>query len=140
MLVGGIYGDGGVTEHGLGARGGDDDGARTVGEVVADMEEGADALFVLNFKIGDGGAEDRVPVDDVGAAVDEALSVEPNERFLDRDAEAVVHGEVLARPVDAGTEAAHLVGNSRAVLLLPLPDAGSEGLAREVGAGLAFGG
>jgi len=35
----------------------------------------AGALFGLDFEIGDGGLEDRIPVDDVSAAVDETLLV-----------------------------------------------------------------
>ena len=134
-LVGGVHGHGHVGEHGLGAGGGDDDGAGAVGERVADVVEMAGALFGFDFEVGDGGAEDGIPVDDVGAAVDEALLPEADEGFLDRDAEAVVHGEVLAGPVDARAEATHLVGDGRAVLLLPGPDAFGEGLAGEVGCG-----
>ena len=44
----------------------------------------------------------------------------------------VVHGEVLARPIDGGAEAPHLVGDGGAVLALPRPDPFGEGLAAEV--------
>ncbi len=107
----GIDGYGDVAEHGFGARGGDDDGAGAVGEGIADVVELAEAVFVRDFEVGDGGLLDGVPVDDVGAAVDEALLVEADEGFLDGDVEAVVHGEELAGPVDGGAEAAHLVGD-----------------------------
>ena len=45
-LVVRIDGDGDVAEHGLGAGGGDDDGAGAVGEGVADVVELAEAVFV----------------------------------------------------------------------------------------------
>ncbi len=139
-FVGGVYGYGGVAEHGLGAGGGDGDVAGSVGEGVADVVELAEAFFVLDFEVGDGGLDAGVPVDDVGSAVDEALLVEADEGFLDGDGEAVVHGEVLALPVDGGAEALHLVEDGAAVELAPAPDALDEGFAAELFAGCAFGG
>ncbi len=139
-FVGGVYGYGGVAEHGFGAGGGYGDRAGTVGEGVADVVELAEALFVLHFEVGDGGLDAWVPVDDVGAAVDEALFVEADEGFFDRDAEAVVHGEVFAGPIDGGAEALHLVEDGSAVELAPAPDALDEGLAAKLFAGGAFGG
>jgi hypothetical protein len=66
-------------------------------------------VVVGDFEVADGGLAAGTPVDDVGAAIDEALLVEADEGFADGDGEAVVHGEVLARPVDGGAEALHLV-------------------------------
>ena len=96
------------------------------------MVELADALFVLDLEVGDGGLDAGVPVDDVGAAIDEPLLVETNEGFFDRDAEAVVHGEVLALQSTRGAEALHLVEDGAAVELAPAPDALDEGLAAEL--------
>ena len=134
--VGRVDGNGSVAEHSFGARGGDDDGASAIGEGIADVVELAEAVFMRDFEVGDGGLLDGVPVDDVAAAIDEVLFVEPDEGFFHGDREPVVHGEVLARPIDGGTEAAHLVGDGRAVLALPLPYACGKGLAAE---GLAVG-
>src|ERR1019366_2359492 len=117
----GVDGDGGVAEERFGAGGGDDDGAGAVGEGVADVVELAQAVFVRHFQIGDGGLNLRVPVDDIGAAIDEALLVEADEGLFDGYVEVVVHGEVFAGPVDARAEAAHLIGDGGAVLALPLP-------------------
>ena len=122
--VGRVHRYGGVAKHGLGPRGGNDDGAGAVGKRVADVVELVDAVFVRDLEVGDGGLLDGVPVDDVTAAIDQPLLIQPDEGFLDRDVEVVVHGEVLARPIDGGAEAAHLVGDGGAVLALPLPDAG----------------
>ncbi len=112
--------------------------AGSVGERVTDVVELAEALFVLDFEVGDGGLDAGVPVDDVGSAVDEALLVEADEGFFDRDGEAVVHGEVFAGPVDGGAEALHLVENGSAVELAPAPDTLGEGFAAKLLAGGAF--
>ena len=92
------------------------------------MVELAEALFVLDFEVGDGGLDAGIPVDDVGAAIDEALLVETDEGFFDGGGEAVVHGEVFAGPVDGGSEALHLIEDGSAVELAPAPDALDEGL------------
>ena len=139
-VIGGVYGDGGVAEHGFRTGGRDGDAAGSVGEIVAHMVDGAQAFFGFDFEVGDGGLELRVPVDDVGSAIDEALLVEADEGFLDGDGEAVVHGEVFAGPVDGGTEAAHLVGNGSAILLLPGPGALGEGFAADGLAARTLGG
>ena len=78
-----IHRDCGIAEKRFGARGRDDDGAGAVGERVADRVELADALLVDDFEVGDGGLDDGVPVDDVGAAIDEALLVQADEGFDD---------------------------------------------------------
>ena len=45
-LIAGIYSDGGITEHGLRARGGDDDAAASIHELVANVKQVATALLV----------------------------------------------------------------------------------------------
>jgi hypothetical protein len=122
---------GNVAEHGLGPRGGDDNRPAAVGERIADVVELAQAVLVRDFEVGDGGLDLRVPVDDVGAAIDQPLLVEANEGFAHGDVEAVVHGEVFARPIDGGAQAAHLVGDGGAVLALPRPYAFGEDFAAE---------
>ena len=67
--------------------------------------------------------------------------MEADEGLSNSGGKVVVHGEVLAGPVDGGAEAAHLVGDGTAVLALPLPDALGEGFAAHLfAAGFAFGG
>ena len=78
------------------------------------------------------------PVDDVRAAVDEALVVEADEGFAHGNGEALVHGEVLAAPVDGDAEALHLLEDGSAVVTPPLPYALDEGLAAELLARTAF--
>ena len=83
-------------------------------------------LVVDDLKVTDGGLAAGAPVDDVGASVDESLMVEAREGFADGHGEVLIHGEVLALPVDGGAEALHLAEDSAAVVALPLPDACNE--------------
>ena len=69
----------------------------------------------------------RVPIDQPLVAIDQALAVEIDEDLAHRMAEALVHGEALARPIRGGTEAAQLADDGAAGLRLPLPDLLEEG-------------
>ncbi len=128
----------GVAEHRLGAGGGHHQPARVVGQRVGDMPQEAVLLLALDLEVGDGRHQHRVPVDEPFAAVDQAFLVQPHEGLGDDVRERLVHREVLARPVDAGAQAPHLVGDRRAALPLPGPDALDEGGAAEVVARAAF--
>src|SRR5580658_6283271 len=127
-------GNGAVAEHGFRARGGDGQilagfAAVIAMDGVADLPEVALVLVVDDFEVADGGLAAGAPVDDVRAAVDEALVIEAGEGFADGDGEVVVHGEVFALPIDGGAETLHLAENGSAVVATPLPDAFDEGLA-----------
>ena len=87
---------------------------------------------VLDFKVGNGGFQHRVPVHQALAAIDEAVFVQADEEGAHRAREVVVHGEALARPVKRGAEAAQLLHDLSAGLRLPFPDFGGERLAAEV--------
>ena len=95
-------------------------------------------LVVDHFEIADGGLAARAPVHDVRAAIDEPLLVQPDERLAHRDGEPLVHGEVLALPIDRGAQPLHLAENRAAVVAPPLPHALDEGLAAHLLAGRAF--
>ena len=136
-----IDGDGSVAEHGLRARGGDDDGfARKADDGIADLPELALGILVHHFEVAQRGEAARTPVDDVGAAIDQSLFPEAHEGFAHGARELLVHGEELARPVDGVAKTLHLLEDVSAVLLLPLPDAFEEGLAADVLAFLALAG
>lgn len=135
-LVVGVDGDGGVTEHRLGAGGGDDDGL--VALPVLHGDELAVVLLVLDLDVRDRGEAARAPVDDALGAVDQPVVVHPLEDGLDGLGQALVHGEPLTGPGDALAEAAHLAGDLAAGLVLPLPDTLDEGLTAQVVAGLAL--
>ena len=137
-LVVGMHGDGGVAEHGLGPRGGDDDVGRCIVgiegaafERIAQMPEMALHLDLLDFEVGDGGEQLRVPIDEALVLVDEPGAVELDEHLAHGAGQPLVHGEALARPVAGGAEALQLIDDQPAGLLLPLPDALDELLAAE---------
>ena len=141
VLVAGVAGrdgHGGVAEHGLGAGGGDDEVAGTVGERIPEMPELALDLFVYDFLIGKRALGGRAPVHHAFAAVDVALFVELDEHLADGGAEAIVHGEAFAVPVAGRAELAELPDDRAAVELLPFPDAFDELLAAERAAVDAF--
>ena len=48
---------------------------------VADMPEAALGFLVLHFQVGERGLAARAPVDDVIALINQALFVQPDERF-----------------------------------------------------------
>ena len=101
-----VHDDGGVAQHRLDARGRDDD--RVVAVAVADRDQLAVDLVVLDLDVGDHAAQRRRPVDHALGAVDQAVVEHPLEDGPDGAVEPVVHREALARPVDALAEPAHL--------------------------------
>ena len=129
----GVDGDGGIAEHGFGARSGDGEvAAGHPVDGVADMPEVSGDFDVGDLEIGERGMAMGAPVDHVLAAVDEALFVEADEDFADGAGEAGVEGEALAAPIAGGAEADHLALDGVAGLGLPLPDALFEFFAAEV--------
>ena len=84
-------------------------------------------LVVDHFEVADGGLAAGTPVDDVCAAIDEALVIKADEGFADGHGEVVVHGEVFALPIDGCAEALHLVEDGAAIVALPGPDTFGEG-------------
>ncbi len=107
---------------------------------IADLPELALGLLVHHFQIAERGDAARTPVHDVVAAIDQPFFIEPHESFAHRARELLVHGEVLARPVDRIAQPLHLLEDVAAVVLLPLPDALEEGFAAHVAAVFAFAG
>ena len=132
----GVDGDGGVGRDRLGPRRRDVDvlarlRPARVHDRVADGPQRARPLDVVDLLVRDDRLVVGVPVDEVVAAVDEALGVEADEHLLDGAAEAVVHREPLVAPVARVAEAALLLEDDAAVLLLPRPDVLEERLAAQ---------
>src|SRR5690242_18435751 len=90
---------------------------------VTDVPQAGLPLLVLDLQVRDGRLERRRPVDQVGAAVDQAIVVESLERRAHGPRQAAVEREALARPVARRAQAPQLAGDLAAVLLLPLPGA-----------------
>src|SRR3569833_3250836 len=133
-----------VTEHGLGSGCRDDQklaGVLAVGANygIANLPEVSLVLVVNDFEVANGGLAPRAPVDDIGAAIDQALYVESDKRFADGNRKPLVHCEVLTIPVNGCAESLHLIQNGSAVVPLPLPHTLNESLAPHLLALLAFG-
>ena len=131
-LVVWMYRYGYVAQHGFRPRGGDGNKARFAHDGVANLPQLALLLLVDHFQVRDSGLAARAPVDDIGAAIDQPLFMQPDEGFAHGRGARLVHGEVFARPVDAGAQPPHLVEDGGAVMLLPLPDALHKGFAAQL--------
>ena len=135
-LVVRVHRDGGVAEHGLGPGGGDHDGIVIV--PVADGDELAFVVGVLDLDVGQRGQAARAPVDDPFGPVDQAVVEELLEDRLHGAGQALVHREPLAGPVHAVADTAHLTEDLAAGFGLPLPDPLDEGLPAQVVAAQAL--
>ena len=99
-LLGILRGDGNacVAEHGLGARGSDDDVVLAVdrlGQRVAQVPQVALLVLILGLVVRDGGGAVGAPVDDALAAVDQAVVVPVAEDLTHGLGIVLVHGEAL---------------------------------------------
>ncbi|RIH81802.1 hypothetical protein Mterra_02960 [Calidithermus terrae] len=137
-LVLGVHGHRHVGEDGLGALGGDPDAPLAVLEGVLEHVEPARALLAVHLEVREHRLGHRVPVHDALAAVGQALVVVLHEAAPHRAGEAFVHGEALAAPVATRPDAAQLVEDGAAVLLLEVPHPLQELLPPQVVAALAL--
>ena len=133
-----IHGDGGVAQHRLGPRGGDRNELIGPDHWIANLPQLALHFLVLHFEVGDGRLATRAPVDDVLAAINQALLIQPDEDLAHGAGKIFVHGEVFAVPINRRAEALHLVQDGAAVELLPFPNSLDEFLAAKVASLLAF--
>ena len=125
-LLGVLRGDGDarVAEHGLGARGGDDDVVLAVdrlGQRVAQVPQMALLVLILGLVVRDGGGAVGAPVDDALAAVDQAVVVPVAEHLAHGLGVVLVHGEALVVEVDGAAHALDLLDDDAAVLVGPVP-------------------
>ena len=89
---------------------------------VTDVPQMAVYLDLLHFKIGNGGQQLRVPVDQALVLVDEPGAIKLDEHLEHRARESLIHCELLARPVAGSTEPFELRGDRAAGFRLPGPD------------------
>ena len=125
-LLGVLRGDGDarVAEHGLGARGGDDDVVLAVdrlGQRVAQVPQVALLVLILGLVVRDGGSAVGAPVDDALAAIDQAVVVPVAEHLAHGLGVILVHGEALVVEVDGAAHALDLLDDDAAVLVGPIP-------------------
>ena len=131
----------GVTQHGLGSRGGYGDVLDAVdglGERVAQEPQVALLVVVLCLVVRDRGAAHGAPVDDALAAVDEAVVIPVAEDLAHGTAELGAHGELLVIEVNRAAHALDLRDNRAAVLVGPVPAGVEELLAPHLEARLAL--
>ena len=113
-----------VAEHGLGARGGDDDVVLAVdrlGQRVAQVPQVALLVLVLGLVVRDGGGAVGAPVYDALAAIDQAVVVPVAEHLAHGLGVVLVHGEALVVEVDGAAHALDLLDDDAAVLVGPIP-------------------
>ena len=102
------------------------------------MPQKAVLFFALNFQVTHRALQDRVPVDQALAAVNQALLVQLHKGGGDHLGHFRVHGEVLVLPRHRVAHAPHLLRDGGAGLFFPFPDFVNEGGAAQVVAGFAF--
>lgn len=135
----GMDGDGGISEHGFGAGGGDfDKEALFTEDRVAEIPKlGVDGL-IDEFVVGEGGLDACGPVDQAFATVDQAFVEEGEEDVTNGFGKAGGHGELGAFPVEGGAEAFELSEDPGFVEVFPRPDPFEHGLSAEIVAGESF--
>ena len=125
-LLGVLRGDSNarVAEHGLGARGGDDDvvlAVNRLGQRVAQVPQVALLVLVLGLVVRDGGGAVGAPVDDALAAVDQTVVVPVAKDLAHGLRVVLVHGEALVVEVDRAAHTLDLLDDDAAVLVGPIP-------------------
>ena len=113
-----------VAEHGLGARGGDDDVVLAVdrlGQRVAQVPQVALLVLVLGLVVRDSGSAIGAPVDDALAAINQAVVVPVAEDLAHGLGIVLVHGEALVVEVDGAAHTLDLLDDDAAVLVCPVP-------------------
>src|SRR5579864_4152460 len=133
-----IHRDRSIAEHRLGTRGSNRDEFVCADDGITNLPQLSRDVFVLDFEIGDRGSMPRTPAHDVIPAIDESFFIEADKDLAHGVREIVVHGEVLAVPIDGSAEALHLIENRSTVFAFPFPDALDELLASHLAALLAF--
>ena len=124
VLVTGVVwvdGEGGVTEHGFGAGGRNDDFAVAVGEGVGDVVESTLLFVVGDFDVGEGGLVLDAEVDGFFAAVDEAVVPHFFEGGVGGVDDVRVESEGEGGPIEGGAEGAELELHVAALFLYKVP-------------------
>ena len=93
-------------------------------------------FFVVALVVGDGGLQDRVPVDEALAAVDQAGPEQAEERLAHRRRTLLVHREPLAIPVTRTAHLLKLARDHRLILVLERLNLGDKLITLEVAAAL----
>ena len=142
-LLGILRGNGNarVAEHGLGARGSDDDVILAVdrlGQRIAQVPQVALLVLVLGLVVRDSGGAVGTPVDDALAAIDQAVVVPVAEHLAHGLGVVLVHGEALVIEVDGAAHTFDLLDDDATVLVGPIPAGVDKLIAADLQAADAF--
>ena len=135
ILILGVHGNGGITEHGLGTGGGNLHEAVLALDGILDMPEVAGLILVLDLGVGKSREASGTPVDDTVATVDQTLFIQVDEYVANRLGAALVKGKSLTGPVAGGAQLLELTRDASLVFILPLPYSFQELFASEIVAG-----
>ena len=95
----GVNGDCGIAQHGFRTGGGDYNISAAVTERITHMPEVAVFFFGNNFQIGYCRMQNRIPVDQTFAAVNQAFFIQADKHFLYGLGQPFVHGKTFTFPV-----------------------------------------
>ncbi len=128
--------DGGIAEHGFGARCSNLNPARLarfrIDHGIRNVPEVSLLSHVLDFIVTDGGLQKRVPVDQSLATIDLLFGKQIEKRCADCRGALIVECESGAVPVAAAAHPFELAEDSFLVLIFPLPDSVDQALAPDV--------
>ncbi len=137
-FVGWVDSDGGITEDGFGASGGNDDFRDVLvwviigafvgggGELIGDFPKVTGLILVFNFDVGEGGLVVGTEIDEFFAAINHAVVPHLFKGFVDAGDDVFVKSKSQVRPGAGGTEGADLEFHVAALLFDKVPDAGIE--------------
>ena len=128
-----IDGNGHVAQQRFRAGGRHDNGfGGIVRQRIADVPHRALFFHAFHFQIRYCRTQNRIPVHQAFAAVNQALFIQTHKHFGYGFGAHVVHREILARPVGRTAHAAHLLRNRTAGNFFPFPHFFQEFLAAQV--------
>ncbi|MNP50859.1 hypothetical protein D3C76_1451460 [compost metagenome] len=106
--------------------------AASVAQRILKMVQVTVNLFVFHLDVGERRARRRIPVNDIFAAVNQALLIELDEHFANRLRQPLVQREPLTRIIEGSAHFGPLFMNRFRILVLPGPYLIEELLAPEV--------
>ncbi|CDN46068.1 Uncharacterized protein BN871_KJ_00010 [Paenibacillus sp. P22] len=121
-----------VAEHRLGTGRRDGDVAGSVRKRIFQVVQVSVHFLVLDLDVGQGRARCRIPVDDLGAAIDQPFLVQADEHLANGFGKPLVQREALAGVVQGKAHLAPLAADRPRIRVLPLPYLLQEFLAAQI--------
>ena len=144
LRIVGVHRDGGVSQHGLGTRGGHGDmltGGRAVvvHEGIPEVPKMTVDFAGLDFIVGQCGLADGIPVHQTLASINEVIGEQFGKGQTHGFGADGIHGEPLPSPVCAASQTLQLLGDRGFVFVFPLLHQIHKGLAAQLRAMLPLG-